>query len=549
MIAPTMKSLAKVDAGYWATRANKIHVQGGLYRFDGREYLKEPMSLDVMRKCFIKGTQGGASILVMLFSLHGAIMGWFPLGVCYMFPTTDAMREFSRSNFSPLIAANPLSLGKYIKNVKGQTDNVSLKQIRWHPTEPPANFFLKGAGLPQKIEDMDEAAAMKGFSCDLLVFDEIELMNKTIMAKARGRFGNSTVKKEIYIGNPGIPGRGIDEIFVSSDQRYWMRKCLSCGEYTCAELEFPGCVKMFTKWETGNKGYIACKNCGKQVFVKDGIWVAQKKEQSDYMHGYMWSQLTSPNNDPASILADFENPPEGNLGDVMRLRLGKAYIAAEDQLTTAEVFRCCGTGAQLNSHPGPCAFGLDVGKIKHLIIGARTGRESYEIFRTERLSSWDDIGDMVRKFNCKSGVIDIRPYEDEARRFQNTMNMRIFLCAYSETTAIGKSYNPKTKIVTVNRTEICDASHNLVADRGKLTIPRKCPEIIQFAKEVCNPAKKLEIHKRTKQALYRYRGTEDHYRHALNYFLLAASGNQVGIVTKSGRKQQFTHVKNDYARM
>ncbi len=548
-ITATTRNMARVDAAVWATHSNRIRLQDGYYRFGDRVYLREPMSLDVRRKCFIKGTQGGASVSVILYSLHGQIMGRYPLGVLYLFPTTDDVHEFSKSNFGPLIASNPLSIGKFVKNVKGSTDTTSLKQING------SNLFLRGAGLTKKIEHLGESSKLKGFSVDRVVFDEVELMDKEAMSKARGRMGNSRVKEEVYIGNPGIPGRGIDEIFMGSDdvqgsdQRYWMRKCLSCGEYTCAELEFPNCVKMFTKWEKGNKGYIACKKCGRQVFVRNGVWVPQRKEQSEYMHGYMWSQLTSPNNDPASILADFNNPPEGNLGDVMRLRLGKAYIAAEDQLTTSDVFRCCGKGAQLNSHPGPCAFGLDVGKTKHLIIGARTGRETYEIFRVERLSSWDDIGDMVRRFNCKSGVIDIRPYEDEARRFQNAMNMRIFLCAYSETTVIGKSYNPRTKIVTVNRTEICDATHNLVADRGKLTIPRQCPEIVQFAKEVCNPAKILEIHKRTKQAIYRYRGTEDHYRHALNYFLLAASGNQVGIVTRTGRKQRFTHVKNDYARM
>ncbi len=45
------------------------------------------------------------------------------------------------------------------------------------------------------------------------------------------------LKEEVYIGNPGIPDRGIDEIFQGSksfrgsDQRHWHRKCLHCGEW------------------------------------------------------------------------------------------------------------------------------------------------------------------------------------------------------------------------------------------------------------------------------------------------------------------------------
>jgi hypothetical protein len=306
---------------------------------------------------------------------------------------------------------------------------------------------------------------------------------------------------------------------------------------------------MFTKWEHGNKGYIACKKCGRQVFVRDGEWAPQNKEQSDYMHGYMWSQLTSPNNDPASILADFENPPEGNMGDVMRLRLGRAYIASEDQLTTPQVFACCGNSPQRSTHTGPCAFGLDIGKTKHIVIGGRTGNGQYEIFRVERFSDWNDIGKIVKAFNCKSGVIDEGPYFDEAVRFQKSLSgIRTYLCHYSDT-YVPTSYNNKTKMVKVHRTGIFDATHNLVTEKGKLLLPSKRhPEITVFATQVCDPAKVPEENKRTHQIVHRYRGSNDHYRNALNYFLLAASGHKVGVVRKSGHKR-YSHVNNEYARM
>jgi len=290
-------------------------------------------------------------------------------------------------------------------------------------------------------------------------------------------------------------------------------------------------------------------SCGERVYVRDGQWVPKYRDKSDYMHGYRWSHLTTPNNDPAEILDNYINPPFGNLADIYRLRLGLPYISAEDQLTTAQIYSRCGPFQMAASDPGPCAFGLDVGKVKHLVIGKRIGPKNFEIVKIARLSSWDDISDMIWKFNCKSGVVDARPYEDEARRFQKENKMRIFLCEYSETTPQGTQYNQKTGIVKANRTEICDATHNLVAQDGLLTLPRQNhPEIKVFAEQVCNPAKVLEVNKKTKQSLYRYRGTDDHYRHALNYFLLAVP--KIGRADPRGiRRKKHKKVMNDYKRI
>jgi hypothetical protein len=466
-------------------------------------------------------------------------------GVLYLFPTSDDMHEYSKGIVGPLIAANRIAIGKYVKNVKGASDTDALKSVNG------ANLYMRGAGLTKIIEGEGYASRLQGITVDKVVFDEIELMDKAAIAKAVARMKDSTVKEEVYIGNPGIPGRGIDEIYHGSkdqrgsDQRHWFRKCLHCGAWTCAEESFPDCVKI----RKDGTGYIGCVKCGKEVFVRDGQWVPKYRDNSDYMHGYQYSCLTSPNNDPAEILEDFINPPQGNLADVYRLSLGLAYISSEDQLRTAQVYSRCGPFQMGASDPGPCAFGLDVGKVKHLVIGKRIGPKNYEIVKVARLSSWDDISQMIWKFNCKSGVIDARPYEDEARRFQKEQKMRIFLCEYSETTPQGTQYNPKTGMVKVNRTEICDATHNLVAQDGLLTLPRQNhPELKVFAEQVCNPAKVLEINKKTKQSLYRYRGTDDHYRHALNYFLLAVQ--KIGRAAPGGRrKKKYPKVMNDYARI
>jgi hypothetical protein len=195
-------------------------------------------------------------------------------------------------------------------------------------------------------------------------------------------------------------------------------------------------------------------------------------------------------------------------------------------------------------------MGIDCQKPKRVIIGIRSGPNRLKILRVAGLSEWSDIHDMAQRFHVKSAVIDIRPYEDKAREFQKQERYRIYLCEYSENTTLGSMFNDNTGIVKVNRTEAMDATHRLVTTQGLLTIPRNCPEIKEFATQVCATAKVLETNKRTRTSVYRYRklGPED-YRHALNYFYLAASSGKIGIAADTHRKKRQTHAKSNYAKV
>ncbi|MEE9529100.1 MAG: hypothetical protein V3V88_03525, partial [Dehalococcoidia bacterium] len=289
-------------------------------------------------------------------------------------------------------------------------------------------------------------------------------------------------------------------------------------------------------------GFIRCKKCGDEIKIYNGEgtaeWVPQVPSNSDFMHGYQHSQLTSVYNDPLEILHDFRYPPEGNLADVMRLKLGFPYIAEEDRLIKSQVLDCCSPFGMANSNEGPCALGVDVGKIKHIVIGIRIGKDQYSILKTARLSEWQDIMDLARRFNVKSAVIDIRPYEDSARKFQKEAKFKTYLCEYKENAVNDYSYNDNSGVVSANRTQIFDATHRLTVTPGRLTIPRYDPEIEEFAKQMCGAYKVLEPNKKTGSSVYRYKGKNEHYRNALNYFLLAARGGRISSTKTRGNRQK-----------
>lgn len=545
------------DPAIWAVD-NKLKLQAGVFSFKNREYQVEMLSDTVRRMCFMKGTQLGITELEVLRSLHGLIHGHYPRGIGYYFPTNDDVQEFGKSRFNPLILMNKNAIGQYVKTVgKKGTDTASLKKIGG------AFLWLRGARMPRKIDEQAVSTKTSSIPLDRIVFDELDLMADVdsefkVIGKARGRLGASDLKEECFISNPTTPGFGIDTVFATSDQRQWFRYCEPCGKHTtCAELYFMENPEKCVKIRNDGRGYISCIKCGKELPIYPGEWVPTYPSKSVYMRGYQLSQLTSVNNDPAEILYEYRNPPEDNLSEVIRLRLGWPHISQENKLRSDDVLNCCNESAYpLNSHPGPCLMGLDCMKGKHLVIGARTGSDSFEIYkiaviRGEGMDSWNEIEDICHRFNVKVGVIDIRPYEDMARHFQKKVKFKTWLCEYKESTPLGSIFNPNTKMVNVCRTEIMDTSHRLVVTPGNLTIPRRSPEILEFARQLCSPFKVEEMNQKTKQMIYRYRKTNhpDHFRHCLNYLILA--GNKAPIVTKHARrkKPRQTVANNTYDRV
>ena len=506
---------AKLNAGFWAAELYKIELQRGPFTFRNHEYQIEPMENTCKRVCYMKATRGGFSEIEILKSLHGMIYGKYAEGVLYLFPTTDDVGEFSKSRFGPLIANNRIALGKHVKD----TDTTSLKRVG-----KKALLYLRGARLSETRGSVPESSKLKSIGADKVVFDEVDHMADSAIAKARGRMYDSPWQEEVFIGNPIVPGFGVDKQWSISDQRHWWRKCGSCSKYTCAEKFFMEDPERCVGIRADGTGYIACKNCGREVFIRDGEWQPDLKDNTEFMRGYRWSQLTSMVCDPLEILSQYRNPPEGNLSDVFRLRLGLPHISSENRLLPSQVLECCSNDHPIHYHPGPCCMGVDIGKKKHIVIGARTGKHQYTIFKTAIIENdydWHELADLAHRFNVSSDVIDSGPSIDSPRLYQKNSKHKTFLCRYTENLQ-NEVYNDKTGIVSVGRTELMDRTHRLVTTPGSLIIPRACPEMTVFAEQVSNPYKVTEVNPRSGIPTDRYMGENDHFRHALNYFLLAA---------------------------
>ena len=172
---------------------------------------------------------------------------------------------------------------------------------------------------------------------------------------------------------------------------------------------------------------------------------------------------------------------------------------------------------------GPCAMGVDVGKVLHVTVGFKPREKVLEVCYMARTSSFNDLHDIAQRFNVQCCVIYAEPETRKAREFQESETFPVFLCDYQERILPGPQWDEKNNLVKVNRTEICDTSHDLFTSPGRLIIPRRCDEVDRFAQHSRNIAKVLEEDPETGSREYLYRKLgDDHYRHALNYLHLAS---------------------------
>ena len=174
----------------------------------------------------------------------------------------------------------------------------------------------------------------------------------------------------------------------------------------------------------------------------------------------------------------------------------------------------------------PCAMGVDVGKHLHVTIGMRKGPQYAKIIKLTRVSAFSDLYDLQTRFNVRSIVLDLYPETRTVREFCAAIPCAAWGCQYSEEQRGAPAYDDINRVVSVNRTEISDASHALVAPNTAwmLDLPRRNAELKVFASHLTHMVRTKEEDQKTKVVKFRYRGKiggPDDYRHSLNYFILA----------------------------
>jgi len=518
------------NAPYWAY-VNKLLIDGRPFDLEGRAYQAEimkPITNDGKVKTdevIRKGSQIGITMGKVIEITHGALHSLYPQGIIYYFPSEKAVQHFSATRFKPFIIDN-----EEIKQYCNDINAVSIRRIG----KTNVNFFGLSATVRVGGEAKD-SNAVRSTPADWILLDERDMVDQDMAAQVNQRLGNSKINRRTDLGTPKLPDDGVDLIYGRSDMRRWIIKCRACGKYTCMESDFPNCIGL-----RDGGGFPKCVHCGKEIHRSaDGQWVADYPKRD--VVGYWVSQLLNPNRDLAHALKEYADPETYNTtaAEFQRTVMGLPYVSIDDRLYKSDVYACCCGDQMAYSHDGPCAMGVDIGNVIHVVIGHRITKDRYKLVKMARVSDYGGIHDLAKRFNVKSCVIDSQPDIHAPRTFQKEEPYAVYLCRYSDFLKTFDRWNPDTNMVEVNRTEIFDATHHMTRSPGNLMIPRQCEEVNIFAHQMTMTAKYTERDKRTGDLVARYKklgDKQDHYRNALNYFFLACK--KVGIPeTKNSHKK------------
>ena len=527
------EEIAAIDAPYWM-HLYKILIDGKPFDLNGRRYQQEIMRAETAdgkfkhNEVIRKAAQIGITIIKVAETTHGALYGIYPQGIIIYFPNQSAVEMFSKDRFKPFVDDNPDTIGKYM----GKTDSVYIKRFG------KTNIRFFGGSATKKIAGTKkDSMAVRQTPADWIILDERDMFDPDMAAQVNQRLANSKIWRRTDMGTPTIPDHGVDLLYKKSTQGRWHIMCESCKKHTCVETEFPGCIK---KSDVGY--FLKCSHCGDRLDTNNGEWIADYPKRDAV--GYWPSQLLNPNCKLELVLKQYTDPEayDTTEGEFQRTVLGLPHIDSEDELQESDVYACCGRdGMALDSKIG-CAMGVDVGKELHAVIGFRKDRGRYQVIKVARVLDWGKLHDLARDFNIKADVIDAAPEYHRAREFQKAEKHAVYLCNYSETQRQFDVWTPDN-MVKVNRTEIFDATHCMVKDPGILTIPRCNEEIKIFAHQMTRSVRVLETDLRTGSKIYRYRrrgDKEDHYRNALNYFLLACKKIGIPQEIKANNKRPVT---------
>jgi hypothetical protein len=470
-----------------------ITLDGKPFTYDRHEYLIEPYKDNHPHQVEQKAAQMGLTSKAMLRVAYGARYGGYR-GILYLFPSKSDVTDFSKGRIDPLIDENPETIGKWLRD----TDSANIKRI-W-------NAFLYLRGMKSRV-------GLKSIPVDLIVFDELDETPPNAVDMATERMAHSEFKEILKLSNPTLPDYGIDKAFQETDQRYWLLKCRKCGEYTCLEDTFPDCLITV-------KGHVirACHKCHSELNPSVGEWVAKRPSITD-KRGYHYSQLFSHFVDPTDILHQFKTT--SNLADFYNLKIGVAYVEAENRLSVQEVLNLCGNEGIASEDFGPCSMGVDQGKDLNVVIGKKHPNNAGQIIHLGIYKDWEELDRLMTNFKIQRCVVDALPETRNARAFAERHRGKVYLNYYNEHQKGHYAWNEKELIVSCNRTESLDASHREVID-SSIILPKECEITKEFAQHLHNVAKKIEENEETGSKRYVYvKLGPDHFRHAYNYEAMA----------------------------
>lgn len=398
-----------------------------ILEFRNHRFMIDPFNDMHPEQVYIKSAQVGGSVMMILKTLW--MCNYMHTNIGYVLPSQNIIKDFVTPKVDPLISSN-----KVITDLISR-DSVSLKQI--------GDRFLYFRGA---FSDREAIA----ISLDVLVLDELDRMpNQTVINTYDSRLQASEFGYRWRLSNPSVPGYGVHELYMNSDQRHWFVKCTHCGH------------NMFMDYEASDEGnhYIdkdravfACGKCAGELSDTDrrnGEWVAKWASRSDFRHGYWMSQLIAPWVSAKRII---DQADESSAEFFYNFVLGKPYQAADLLIDRDSILKANHRREPVLRH---VVMGSDIGKPHWYWLATPDG-----FFKCGQAKDWEELEYLFRFYQCEAWVMDSMPEFTKVAEMMRKYPGKAFAAQFNKDRAtigiIRWQEGDKRGYVYVDRTKIID---------------------------------------------------------------------------------------------
>jgi hypothetical protein len=393
-----------------------------------------------------KGSQVGLTQAMSNKAIWGAATGYADRGnVGYYLPTGDMADDFAETRLERAIRESELLNSKL--RARGGSSFASSRRLK----------FLGGGYV--YIRGSESQRALIGADLDMVFLDEFDRMSADALELAKRRLGSSKQPQLFVASTPILPGAGINELFLASDQRMWHIPCPDCG------------LEQALTWELNidiDRKLRVCKECrGAMDVTVHGAWVPQAPE-NEAIHGYKYSQLYSTDADIARLIENSRSPDIRGQQQFRNMELAEVF-SPESAGLSFDILDRNRDEYELDDFAGEeCVMGVDVGDQLHVIVRELRPRGkgvSGRLWFAGTTTSFEEVARWESRFNVARTVIDARPEFRAVSEFAKK-NRRVRTLAYytREDRHIRTRDENRHRIVRLGRTLVIDE----VVERMKL---------------------------------------------------------------------------------
>ena len=374
--------------------------------------------------------------------------------VALMFPTQEAVEDLHKTRFRPMMQSSR----RMLKLIEGNVDASSVVRIG------VSNMRFRG---------MASGISVDSFPADALLFDEVRLMDRSLLSRTMARVSDSEWVDERGMrgivelnSTAGFPNSDIHSYFLRSTQNFWHTRCanIRCGNHNgfiMAET-WPSCV------DPAGMRYI-CPKCGVEIAdTRSGFYEPLGPGDAEW-DGYSFNQIMK----GASHLPELwrayermvihgENPTE-----FYNSYLGTPHFDPESVLVPPDRFRAASrvdpdyVWPRVGENPQGwvTSIGMDQrGGEKHVSIVRRSSDGRFYLAHLEvvELDGGEAVAycvELARRWRVDIAVVDAYPAYDFAKDFGHALGRRlVWLAQYVHDRDQPVEWSDQTRVKSVRKT-------------------------------------------------------------------------------------------------